>query len=65
MLSTGLASGTRTEAPMWTAIKRFFGWIGSLVRRRKFIATQTFTPVTPPPPSDNLVLLFLLLLGDL
>jgi hypothetical protein len=50
---------------MWTAIKRFFGWIGSLVRRRKFIATQTFTPVTPPPPSDNLVLLFLLLLGDL
>jgi hypothetical protein len=35
---------------MWTAIKRFFGWIGSLVRRRKFIATQTVTPPPPPPP---------------
>jgi hypothetical protein len=50
---------------MWTAIKWFFGWIGSLMRRRKFIATQSTTPTVPPSPGSLTIPLILLLLEEL
>jgi hypothetical protein len=39
-------------------LKRFFAWIGSLMRRRHFIATRAVVPPPPPPPPPPSAYLF-------
>jgi hypothetical protein len=36
-------------------LKRFFAWIGSLMRRRHFIATRAVVPPPPPPGGGRLL----------
>jgi hypothetical protein len=38
-------------------LKRFFAWIGTLMRRRHFIASRTVVP-PPPIPGTNGALIF-------
>jgi hypothetical protein len=46
-------------------LKRFFAWLVGLMRRRKFIATQTTTPTVPPSPGSLTIPQILLLLEEL